>query len=203
MSLARALFVFALFTPVLSATGSKFVVSAILGQSPQTVVAPGAPVAAALPVRAMVPISTPAHATPSPTPNTTAGPTPSATASSTPSATSDTITLTRYWLGQTSAHPGDTILVEYAVSNGTGRPAQLTLGMSMKASSAPGWGSGFADPSHDVTATVPPGNSTHERYFALPATLAPGGYDVAWGLKDSTGAQVTVVSATDALHVVK
>jgi hypothetical protein len=195
MSLARALFVFALFTPVLSATGSKFMVSTILGQSPQTVVAPGAPVAAALPARAMVSIATPTHATPSPTPGVTASPT--------SSATSATVTLTRYWLGQTSAHPGDTLSVGYAISNGTGQQAQLTLGISMKPSSAPSWTSGFADPSHDVTAIVAVGNSTHKRYFTLPTSLAPGSYDVAWGLRDASGAQVAVVSTTEALQVVK
>lgn len=194
MSIARAIFVFALFTPVLSATGSKFVVSAMLGQSPQTVVAPGAPQAAALPARVMVPIATPAHATPGPT---------VVTSSPTPSPTSDTVTLARYWLGGTTAHPGDTISVGYAIENGTGQQAQLVLGISMKASSDISWNSGFADPSHDVTAIVPAGHSTHERFFTLPTTLAPGTYDVAWGLRDAAGAQVAVVSDAAALRVVK
>jgi hypothetical protein len=106
-------------------------------------------------------------------------------------------------LGETTAHPGDTISVSYAIDNGTGQQAQLVLGVSMKASSDISWSSGFADPTHDVTAIVSTGHSTHERFFTLPATLTPGIYDVAWGLRDAAGNQVAVVSGAGALHVVK
>jgi hypothetical protein len=198
MSFARAVFVFALFTPILGATGSRFVVSAILGQSPQTVVAPGAP---ALPTRVIIPVSTPVRATPPPSWATVA--TVSSTSTPAASSTADTLTLTRYWLGGATAHPGSTVSVKYAIDNGTGQQQQVSLGVSMKATSDPSWGSAFADPAHDVTAIVSPGSSTHERFFTLPPTLAPGAYDVSWGLRDAAGNQLAVVATAAVLHVVK
>ncbi len=204
MSFARAIFVFALFTPILGATGSKFVVSAILGQSPQTVVAPAAQVAV-VSTPAMVAISTPLPATPrpssTPTPLTALTPLPTVTAAASP--TTATTTLTKYWLDQTEAHAGDTITVRYDIENGTGQPMYIGLGISMKSSSAASWSSAFIDAAHDVTAAVPPGSSTHTRYFTLPDHLAPGDYDVAWGLKDSSGTQIDVASSSGALRIVK
>lgn len=205
MSVARAIFVFALFTPILSATGSKFVVSAILGQSPQTVVAPAASQVAAVSTPAMVAVSTPSPATPTPrstpTPRTSITPVPTATAAASP--TVATIALTRYWLGQTEAHAGDTVTVKYDIENGTPQSMFIGLGVSMKPSTAPSWSSAFIDPAHDVTAAVEPGGSSHTRFFTLPADLAPGSYDVAWGLKDSSGEQIAVDSSASALRIVK
>jgi hypothetical protein len=119
------------------------------------------------------------------------------------SPTSATATLTKYWLGQTEAHPGDTVTVRYDIENGTGRLLYLGLGVSMKLSTASSWGSAITDPAHDVTAAVAPGSSSHTRYFTLPATLAPGAYDVAWGLKSSSGEQIAVDSSAGALRIVK
>lgn len=205
MSLARAIFVFALFTPVLGATGSKFVVSAILGQSPQTAVAPAASQVAAVSTPAMVSISTPLPATPrpssTPTPLTSLTPVPTITPAV--SSTAATVTLTKYWLDQTQAHAGDTITVRYDIENGTGQLMYIGLGVSMKPASARSWISAFIDPAHDVTAAVPPGSSSHTRYFGLPAGLAPGSYDVAWGLKDTGGRQIAVESAPGVLRIVK
>jgi hypothetical protein len=202
MSIARALFAFALFTPVLGFTGSKFVVSAVLGQSPQTAVAPGAAVAA-VPTEVMVPISTPSPATPTPISTTVPAATATAATSPTPSSTAGVVTLARYWLGQNTAHPGDTLSVRYAVDNNTGLQIQVALGISMKASTVPSWDAAIADPSHDVTAIIAPGHSTHERYFTIPAGVAPGWYDVAWGLRDAAGQQLALESTPAVLHVVK
>jgi hypothetical protein len=153
----------------------------------------------------MVPVTTPVPptATPARTPTVAVSGTPTSVASPTASATPDSVTLTRYWLGRTVAHPGDTVSVNYAIQNGTGKQTQLALGISMKSSSSPSWSSGFADPSHDVTAMVGPGSSTHERFFTLPSGLASGTYDVAWGLRDAAGRQVSVASESAALRVVK
>jgi hypothetical protein len=129
--------------------------------------------------------------------------TPTASATALASPTAGTATLTRYWLRKTVARVGETISVSYAIDNASGHEMSLALGVSMKASSSPSWIAAFADPAHDVTAAVAPGSSTHERFFTLPPGLAPGSYDVAWGLRDSAGQQVTVVSTAGALHIVK
>lgn len=205
MSLARAIFVFALFTPVLGATGSKFMVGALLGQSPQTVVAPSAPQLASQSTPAMVLVATPPPATsvPSPTPTSPTSRIPTVTATAAVSSTTTSVTLTKYWLGKTEARSGDTIPIKYAIENGTGELMYVGLRVSMKLSTAPGWGAALSDPAHDVTAAVAAGSSIHTRYFTLPTGLAPGLYDVAWGLKGPGGQQTDVASSSAALRIVK
>jgi hypothetical protein len=213
MMLARAVFVFALLTPVMGAAGSKFVVSALLGQSPQTAVAPVATQIASepanVPVSAMTPLATAPPPTSTPFPTFTPAPTvalfatPTETPSVTTTATAGTTTLASYSVGQKTAHAGDTISIGYVIDNGTGSAMNVSLGVSIKSSTALGWGDSIADPAHDVTAAVDPGTSTHTRYFTLPADLAPGSYDVAWGIRDDVGNQLAVVSTTGALTIVK
>lgn len=135
-----------------------------------------------------------------PRPTATSGPT--ATPLPTPTALSGVIALERYWIGTLSARPGTEISVGYVINNGTGRTQRIMLGASLKSSRTVGWISSIADPAHDVVATVPPGVSTHIRYFTLPAGLRAGAYDVAWGLKDAlNGRRDALVFAPAALQV--
>jgi hypothetical protein len=78
------------------------------------------------------------------------------------------------------------------------------LGASVKSNRSLSWAGGsFSDPSRDVIATVPPGISTHIRYFAIPPGIHPGTYDVAWGLRDAaTGQRDALVAASSVLRVI-
>jgi hypothetical protein len=92
--------------------------------------------------------------------------------------------------------------VGYVIDNGTGRTKRVMLGASIKSGSVLSWLSSISDPAHDVIATVPPGLSTHIRYFTLSTSLRPGTYDVAWGLRDEpSGRRDAVVAAPEALIV--
>jgi hypothetical protein len=152
------------------------------------------------------------HASTRPSPTTTPAPrrtpTPRPTATSLPSPTpsptpAGTVTLTNYWVGTATASPGSTIEVGYVIDNETGRTARVELGASVKVSSRLSWASAaISDPSHDVVAVVPPGVTTHVRYFTLASGLRAGSYDVAWGLRDAdTGARVALAAASDALRL--
>jgi hypothetical protein len=135
---------------------------------------------------------------PSATPRPTS--TPYATPSPTPSGI---VTLTNYWVGSASSHPGSTIAVGYVINNQTGATARIELGASVKASSQLSWAQdSISDPDHDVVAVVPPGISQHVRYFTLSPGLRAGSYDIAWGLRNpSTGDRVALVAAAKALRV--
>ncbi len=123
--------------------------------------------------------------------------------SPTPAPTSGTVTLTSYWVGSSTAQPGQTVSIGYVIDNGTGSTARITLGASIKSSHVISWLSGqINDPYHDVVAIVPPGVSTHIRYFTLPRRLHAGAYDVAWGLRNAlSGGREALVAAPDALRV--
>jgi hypothetical protein len=133
-------------------------------------------------------------ATPRPTPTDPATPSP---------IPSGIVTLTNYWVGSATSHPGSTIAVGYVINNQTGATAHIELGASVKASSQLSWAQdSISDPSHDVVAVVPPGISQHVRYFTLSPGLRAGSYDIAWGLRNpSNGDRVALVAATKALHV--
>jgi hypothetical protein len=78
------------------------------------------------------------------------------------------------------------------------------LGASIKPSSVATWGRSISDPFHDVVAVVPPGVTTHVRYFTLAHGLHPGQYDVAWGLRNAaTGSPVALVAAPVSLRVTR
>lgn len=133
-------------------------------------------------------------------------PAPTATAHATPVPSptpSGVVTLTNYWVGSTTTHPGTTIAVGYVIDNRTGATAHVQLGASVKASSRLSWATdSISDPGHDVVAVVPPGISRHVRYFTLSRGLRSGSYDIAWGLRNpSTGARVALVAAQSALRV--
>jgi hypothetical protein len=138
-------------------------------------------------------------------PRSTSTPTPrpSATPLPTPSPTSGIVTLARYWVGTLQARSGQTIAIGYVIDNETGRTARTMLGASLKSAHSLSWASSaLSDPGHDVVAVVPPGVSTHVRYFTLPPGLRPGVYDVAWGLRDSlTGRRDALVASSGALRV--
>lgn len=128
-----------------------------------------------------------------------------ATPAPAPTPTPGVVGLTRYWVGTLQARRGNTIEVGYVIDNETGHPARVMLGASLKSSRALSWArAAVNDPSHDVVAIVPPGVSTHVRFFTLPSGLHPGRYDVAWGLRNSqTGQPVALVVAPDALRATR
>jgi len=127
---------------------------------------------------------------------------PTATATTLPTPTTGTVALARYWVGSQLAQGGQTVSIGYVIDNETGHTARVLLGASIKGSRVIGWSAGLSDPYHDVVAVVPPGVSTHVRFFTLPPSLQPGVYDVAWGLRSaSTGLRDALVTAYAALHV--
>jgi hypothetical protein len=112
------------------------------------------------------------------------------------------VALARYWVGSQLARGGQTVSIGYVIDNETGHTARVWLGASIKGSRVLGWAAGLSDPSHDVVAIVPPGVSTHVRFFTLPPNLYPGVYDVAWGLRSArTGLRDALVTAYAALRV--
>ncbi len=136
-------------------------------------------------------------------PEPTATPTATPQPSPTPTPMSGTVSLTNYWVGSSTAQPGQTVSIGYVINNGTGHTVRVTLGASIKSSRSVSWLSGqINDPYHDVVATVPPGISTHIRYFTVPARLRAGSYDVAWGLSNAlTGSRESLVAAVGALRI--
>jgi hypothetical protein len=116
-----------------------------------------------------------------------------------------TLTLDRYWIGSVEARRGRAITVSYVIDNATGRNQRLMLGVSIKATRALSWlSSSISDPGDDVVATIPPGVSTHVRYFTIPSGTRPGAYDVAWGLRSPVnGERVALVFAPAALRVAR
>lgn len=141
------------------------------------------------------------------TPTATASATPTviATATATPTPTIGIVTLARYWIATQQARTGQTIEIGYVIDNETGRAAHVLLGASLKSTRALSWASAsIDDPPHDVVAVVPPGISTHVRFFTLPSDIHRGAYDVAWGLRDTTtGERDALVTAADALRVAR
>lgn len=115
-------------------------------------------------------------------PTPTAAP---ATATPAPTAVTGIVALTQYWVGTLHTRPGRTIAIGYVIDNETGQTERITLGASLKSRRSLSWAAAISDPWHDVVATVPPGTSTHVRYFTLPPGLRPGSYDVAWGLRNA------------------
>jgi hypothetical protein len=113
------------------------------------------------------------------------------------------VTLARYWVGSQTVNRGHTIAVGYVINNGTGRTMRVLLGASIKGSRSLSWATGTVnDPSHDVVAIVPPGISTHIRYFTLPSQIHPGFYDAAWGLRNArNGRRTALVTASSVLRV--
>jgi hypothetical protein len=224
MTFIRSVFAFALAMLLLGIFGTRYLVSTMFSEPPEpptgsvAAVHKGTPKPTAKPAPTKTPVpaatvSATSVATGTPTPGATATPTSTPKATATPRATATpkatatptpgTVELTRYWVATVAAHPGQTIAVGYVVDNQTGHTVHVLLGASLKSSSSPSWAvSALSDPAHDVVGTVPPGVSTHTRYFTLPAHLRSGIYDVAWGLRDAaTGARDALVAAPAVLHV--
>jgi hypothetical protein len=129
---------------------------------------------------------------------------PSPTPTPSPTEASGETTISNYWISQTAVRRGTTIAVGYTIDNGTGKTERVLLGASIKPSVVATWGKSVSDPFHDVVATVPPGITTHVRYFTLTRALRPGPYDVAWGLRAaSNGLPVALVTAPDSLRVTR
>jgi hypothetical protein len=141
-----------------------------------------------------------ATATISATSTVTATKTPVATPTSTQ--TSGTVTLANYWVATPHARRGQTIAVGFIINNGSGHTLHLMLGASIKSDRVQSWAYSLSDPAHDVVAVVPPGMSTHIRYFTLPSALKAGAYDVAWGLRHAgSGRRAALVAADAVLRV--
>jgi hypothetical protein len=155
------------------------------------------------PTPARTPTTTPTAA-PSLTPTPTAAPHPTATPPPTLTATPGIVELARYWVGAQMARRGRTVAIGYVIDNTTGRTEHLLLGASVKPSTASTWAQSIDDTYHDVVAVVPPGTTTHVRYFTLSTRLRPGAYDVAWGLRNAaTGERVALVAAAGALTITR
>ena len=124
---------------------------------------------------------------------------------SSPAAPAGVVSINRYWVNQTVAQNGRTVALGYVINNPTGHPIRVLLGASLKSSQALSWSQqALNDPSHDVVAVVPPGVTTHVRYFTVPSGLRPGAYDVAWGLRSAaSGRRNSLVAAPRVLHVVR
>src|SRR5579859_492747 len=140
-----------------------------------------------------------------PTRTPTPRPTATAISSPTPTPTSGAVTLTSYWVGTRSVRRGQMVEIGYVISNGTGHAARVFLGASVKSSTLSNWATGaLSDTAHDVIAIVPPGTSTHVRYFAFPSRARPGAYDVAWGRRDArSGVREALVTAAAAVDVIR
>lgn len=128
---------------------------------------------------------------------------PTITPAATPTPTTGVVALANYWVGTVRAKRGQTVEIGYVINNGTGRTVHVMLGASIKTTRAVGWLDGaLSDPRHDVVAIVPPGTSTHFRFFDVSSRARPGAYDVAWGLRDAaTGERDALVTAASVLRV--
>lgn len=205
MSFARFVFVFAFLMLVAGIGISRWLLAPAFDGPPEPDVLVAAVATAtitATPGPTPPPSATatpPATATPKPKPTLF----PTSTPAPTPSPTSGIITLVRYWVGATRARPGQAVEIGFVIDNETGHTARILLGASLKSSRSLTWAAGVvSDPAHDVVATVPPGTSTHVRFFTLPTGLRAGAYDVAWGLRNAlTGRREALVSAVGALRV--
>ncbi|GAC1321496.1 MAG: hypothetical protein NVS2B16_11150 [Chloroflexota bacterium] len=122
-----------------------------------------------------------------------------------PTPTIGPVSIARYWVNQTAARHGNTVALGYVINNPTGHTIRMMLGASVKSTRAMSWAAqSLSDPAHDVVAIVPPGISTHTRFFTLPSRLHPGAYDVAWGLRNATsGRRDGLVAAPSALRVTR
>lgn len=130
--------------------------------------------------------------------------TPTLVPTATPVPTTGVVALNNYWVDNQWAHPGQVIAIGYVIRNDTGKMERISLGASLKARSSRSWTAAINDPNHDVVAVVPPGATVHVRYFALPAGLRPGRYDVAWGLRDaSTGQRLGLAFAPSVVTVTR
>jgi hypothetical protein len=228
MTFVRAVFLFALLMLAVGDVLGRWLLSSAAGPGDEpgwhqvalAATSTAAPTATEVPT--ITPVVTQRLTTPTPMPTSTPTATPAATLTSVPTAqptasptvrstatpspapspTTGIVTLVRYWVGSPSARPGQTVAMGYVIDNATGHTVRVMLGASLKASASPNWVTGaISDPAHDVVAEVPPGTTTHERFFTLPR-VKRGSYDVAWGLKDaSTGGRVALVSAGSALQV--
>jgi hypothetical protein len=99
--------------------------------------------------------------------------------------------------------PGETLSLHYVVDNGSGTTQRAVLGASIKGMGTGSWTtSAISDPPHDVVAILPPGTSVHLRYFRVPLDIAPGRYDVAWGLLSPlTRQRIALVTTNGGLTV--
>lgn len=206
MTFARAVFACAFLMLLVGVAASRVVAQHLFGSSGPSLgsiavesTPTPTPRAPATATSRIVRPSATTRPTPVPRHSPTATPPPTATA------TTGTVTLARYWVGAVASRPGETVSIGYTIDNGTGRTARLMLGASVKSARSLSWLQGAVnDPSHDVVAVVPPGISTHVRYFTMPANLRPGSYDVAWGLRDAlSGQRDALVTSAAAMRVVR
>lgn len=75
--------------------------------------------------------------------------------------------------------PGSSLTLQFTVENASDAAAPVVLGASIRPASGGSW---ISDSANDLEVTVRPSQSRFSRQFQVPASLAPGSYDVAWGL---------------------
>lgn len=219
MTFTRLVFAFALFMLLVGIFGSRLLVHALFSAPPEPrlVAAAGTATPTSTPTLTPLPVRiVPSHTLPGAhrrligrhgvsrhVTSRAATPTVTPTPLPTPSPTPGVLTLARYWVGSLHALPGQTIAIGYVIDNGTGRTERIMLGASLKSDRILNWATqALSDPPHDVVAIVPPGITTHTRYFTLPRGLRPGSYDLAWGLRDAvTGVRDALVAAPAVLQV--
>lgn len=120
----------------------------------------------------------------------------------TASPTPGTIRIVNYWIGRRTVRRGELLSLSYVLDNETGGTLRLWLGASIMPATGRNWlTQSLSDRSHDVIATIPPGITTHLRYFLIPPRAPAGLYDVAWGLSTLSRQSVTFVAAPRLLSI--
>lgn len=215
MSFSRAIFAFALVMLVVGFFTSRMVADYLFGNAPAQAISVVAETSTRTPTPTPAPTASPTARTRTlptasptirvpPTRTPTVRPTATIVPSPTPTPTTGVVTLARYWVGSQAVRRGRAVAIGYVISNGTGHTVRIFLGASVKLSRFASWSASLSDTADDVVAVVPPGVSTHVRYFAFPARARSGSYDVAWGLRNAaSGVREALVTAAGAIVVTR
>ncbi|MFC1714889.1 SPOR domain-containing protein [Candidatus Poribacteria bacterium] len=111
---------------------------------------------------------------------------------------SQEIALAAHRLEPAAVEPGTTLEVGYTIDSPVS--ADLVLGFSIQKLDTGRW---ISDPGNDKNISIEPGGGEYIREFVLPDTLAPGKYNVAWGIWDSDYSRVyDSKKSTSALTIV-
>ncbi len=90
------------------------------------------------------------------------------------------VSITAYNVYPIVVEPGAMLTISYTIS--TSRAVTVALGCSIQRTGASMW---INDSDNDKIVDVDAGGGDYSRKFALPSTLRPGDYSVAWGIWDS------------------
>jgi hypothetical protein len=89
------------------------------------------------------------------------------------------LSLSEHSLQPSGAEPGSALTLRYTIANQGDAPASVVLGASLRPTGGGNW---VNDPADDTEVTVEVPQGTASRVFQIPAGIASGRYDVAWGL---------------------